>query len=185
MLGDTIRAARIRSGISAKELAGRIGVSGSYISQIETNAVDPSLSLLRKLARALGLPVTAFFEESYEEPLLLKREDCQTVSGADSGISLLHISPRSAEQPVKLDAALLVLAPGASSGERCCPGDLCLYLAGGSLEVSLPDAEYSLCRGDSLLIREGVPHIFANREKEAAQLYLTALCELFSGEVRA
>jgi transcriptional regulator with XRE-family HTH domain len=43
-------------------LARKAGVSAGYIARLETCRHDPKLSTLVKLAKALGVPVTALLE---------------------------------------------------------------------------------------------------------------------------
>lgn len=52
MLGEHVRNIRKKRGITLKELAEKTGLSIGYISQIERNLTDPSLSTLRKLSAA-------------------------------------------------------------------------------------------------------------------------------------
>ncbi len=47
---------RRRLGISQEELGFRTGVHRTYISQIERGIKSPTLSVVLKLARALGMP---------------------------------------------------------------------------------------------------------------------------------
>ena len=49
------------SGLSLRELARRIGVSASLISQIERDKVNPSVSTLYALVRELGLAMGDLF----------------------------------------------------------------------------------------------------------------------------
>ena len=67
-LGTNIRMLRIRKGVTAKELAAKIGVSPSMISKVESGAVNPSVDVLRKIAMALH---TTFGDltDSQPEPL--------------------------------------------------------------------------------------------------------------------
>lgn len=50
---DDIRRMRIMAGLTQKELAERAGVSQSLIARIEAGTVDPRLSTLRKILKAL------------------------------------------------------------------------------------------------------------------------------------
>ncbi len=50
-----LQAARERKGLSQRALAARLGVRQSYISRIETAAVDPKATSLTEIARALDL----------------------------------------------------------------------------------------------------------------------------------
>jgi transcriptional regulator with XRE-family HTH domain len=52
-LGKEIKKARIDQGLKQKELKERTGLSQKYLSQIENDAVDPRVSVLKKIAQAL------------------------------------------------------------------------------------------------------------------------------------
>ena len=67
MLGDQIRSIRKRQEITLKELAEKTGLSIGYISQIERNLTDPSLSTLRKISGALGVPTYLFLGQHRTE----------------------------------------------------------------------------------------------------------------------
>ena len=60
-IGPRLRARRERVGLSLRELARRIGVSASLISQIERDKVNPSVSTLYALVRELGLSMGDLF----------------------------------------------------------------------------------------------------------------------------
>jgi DNA-binding XRE family transcriptional regulator len=47
---------RLRKGWSQKQLAERASTSQSYIARLESGAVDPQVSTLRRLAEVLGMP---------------------------------------------------------------------------------------------------------------------------------
>ncbi len=53
---------RERNGLTQERLAKRADVSRAYLSRLEMGRHDPPLSTIRKLARALGVPVTALLE---------------------------------------------------------------------------------------------------------------------------
>ena len=72
MIGDNIRETRKKNHLSLAELAVRVGVSESYISQLERNNVDPSISVLRKISSALNVPIVTFFDAVYEEPVIIR-----------------------------------------------------------------------------------------------------------------
>lgn len=56
-LGRAIKLCRNQRGLSQQELAARAGVSASYLSLLEQNKRDPTLSTIEKLALAVGVPV--------------------------------------------------------------------------------------------------------------------------------
>lgn len=63
-MGKKIKIARIKKGLKTKELAARVGVSAQYLSDIERGKYkNPSLKLLRKIAKELDCSVLDFIEE--------------------------------------------------------------------------------------------------------------------------
>src|SRR5687768_16245235 len=61
--GATLRLLRIQSGLSLRDLAGRLGVSSTYISRVE-NGIDaiPTPERLEAIARELGIPKTLLLD---------------------------------------------------------------------------------------------------------------------------
>jgi transcriptional regulator with XRE-family HTH domain len=56
-LAASIRSLRLRSGLSQRQLAGRMAVPRTYVSKIENEKATPTLSSLERLARALEVTV--------------------------------------------------------------------------------------------------------------------------------
>jgi transcriptional regulator with XRE-family HTH domain len=56
-LASSIRTLRLRSGLSQRQLAGRMSVPRTYVSKIENEKATPTLSSLERLARALEVTV--------------------------------------------------------------------------------------------------------------------------------
>ena len=58
-IGRMIQRLREDKGLSQRQLAARAGVTNGYISQLEAgDKKNPSLAVLQRLAKALGVPVT-------------------------------------------------------------------------------------------------------------------------------
>ena len=71
-IGEKLRAARQEQQLSLRELATRVEVSASMLSQIETGKVFPSVRSLYSIASALGVSVDYFFPD--QENNLLSQE---------------------------------------------------------------------------------------------------------------
>lgn len=69
MLHEALRLIRLFHDISQTELARRIGVSKSYLSEIETGKKQPTLALLQQYSTEFKLPISSimFFSESLED----------------------------------------------------------------------------------------------------------------------
>jgi transcriptional regulator with XRE-family HTH domain len=58
-MGSLIKALRQAAGLNQPELAKKAKVSTAYIGQLEAGQKrNPSLDVLKRIARALGVPVT-------------------------------------------------------------------------------------------------------------------------------
>jgi XRE family aerobic/anaerobic benzoate catabolism transcriptional regulator len=68
-LGDRVRMLRNQRGMSRKVLARQAKVSERYIAQLESGLGNCSIVLLRRIARAIGLPVTQLVHDGSDPPL--------------------------------------------------------------------------------------------------------------------
>ena len=55
MLGDELRKARLAADLTQEELAHNAGVSRNYVSLLERNLKSPTVVVLLKICRALGV----------------------------------------------------------------------------------------------------------------------------------
>jgi quercetin dioxygenase-like cupin family protein/DNA-binding XRE family transcriptional regulator len=74
-VGVLIRRERQRQGLSLRELARRVGVSASMLSQVETDRTRPSVSTIYAIATELGISIDA----------LLSDRDAAGLDAADAG----------------------------------------------------------------------------------------------------
>ncbi len=62
-LGRVLRTLREEKGWTQEELAGKARVARSYLTKLETDArVNPTIAVLKRLAKALRVPVTELLE---------------------------------------------------------------------------------------------------------------------------
>jgi len=68
MLNDALRLIRVFGGISQTELAQKLGVTKSWISEIESGRKVPTIALLSRYAEVFDLPLSSilFFSEQME-----------------------------------------------------------------------------------------------------------------------
>lgn len=69
MLGNTLKRLRGIYGYSAKEMSELLGISSSYLSEIENGKKKVSMDLLDRYSELLGLRVSTLirFSEDYED----------------------------------------------------------------------------------------------------------------------
>lgn len=59
MVGDVLKRTRAIYGYKASEMSVMLGISNSYLSEIENNKKTPSLELLQKYAEILGIRLSS------------------------------------------------------------------------------------------------------------------------------
>ena len=175
-IGERLRAARGSAGMTVRELARRIGVSASHVSQVERGIGAFSVPALYAAARELGVPMGE---------LLSPRESAPETGAAsqDPGdLTAARVIQRAAEHPtIKLSSGPrwsrltptgethsefleVVYAPGTTA-----PADVIRHagreyglVISGRLNVMVDGAEDVLEPGDSIVFESDLPHRFWN-----------------------
>lgn len=91
MIGEALRLLRIFNGYKSAELADKLEISQSYVSEIENNKKQPTMDILDKYAIVFDMKKSTLllFAESLEEDQETKKDKKQRVAWA--GVKLLKI----------------------------------------------------------------------------------------------
>ncbi len=162
--GEKIRTTRLNKGISLRKLAKEIGVSPSFISQVEQNKAQPSVTSLRKIADVLEVNCSYLIGEEtnteYSETLSKRKNifEDQTLSN----VTIKRLVPADIDN--NLEPSLLSLAPGATTTKEISAntGEEFLLLLSGELEITLNEQKYTLHEGDNIYFSSKVKHSFRN-----------------------
>lgn len=169
MLGDNIRKKRKSKKLTISVLAKKIGVSNSYISQLERGLIDPSVSVLRKIAFAMDVPISSLFDEDYEDPLITRLKDRKTIVAENQSYRISWISPNAPKLPLEMIEFRI-----SSNAEITVPENLhnlCLFVTDGCLDIQYEGTASSLYTGDSVFIpRNSAYKIINPGSKEALGL---------------
>ena len=183
-LGSRLREERERARISQRELARRLGVSASLISQIESGQSKPSVSTLYAIVTELDVSLDDVFRVHDDELSIA------TAVGAESGSEIVarpvvHPTER---HVVELDSGVIwerltshehedvdflhvIYDVGGSSAsdERLMrhPGREYGYVLSGGLGVQLGFEQHELGPGDSIAFDSTTPHRLWNLGDEA------------------
>ena len=69
LLGDRVRGARTRRGMTRKILSAESGVSERYLAQLESGRGNVSIILLRQIAGAMNLPLSELVQDGPDRPV--------------------------------------------------------------------------------------------------------------------
>ena len=169
MLGEQIRNIRKSRDFTLKALAEQTGLSIGYISQIERNLTDPSLSTLRKISAALDVPTYLFMGEAEADNTLTTRKNqVITLSQPHSNIRYHLLTPMPSAEFVPQSLIIgFELEAHAKDGERPVihPSEEIIMVQSGELDVIIGTERIHLTEGDSTLIRSNLPHIVDRTDK--------------------
>lgn len=167
-LGVRLREAREHAGISVRELARRIGVSASLVSQIERGRVMPSVGTLFAIANLLGLVIDDLFKgegRTPGAPLVparvgpIQRHHNREAIQMAAGVRWERLT---AQPDHDVEFLYVVYEPGAESCKEDAlfqhGGSEYVYLISGRLGVRIGFDTYELGPGDSMSFNAQRPH---------------------------
>ncbi len=170
-IGTKIKEIRIKIGISQKELAEKVDLTPSFISQLENNQISPSLSSFIQICSALGVGLTEILEKkSEEEKWLIKREKVlSNLSIHENGIKGYRIVKNG-----NMSGMLVVLEPNTKIEKHFIPeeGKKLIHVLKGDVSVVIDNKEKVLKSGDSVYLKEEVPSLWKNEGGDKAELLL-------------
>lgn len=170
-LGERIRMRRQQLNISLQELAGRTGLTASFLSQAEREMAEPSISSLRRIADALEVPVFYFLLDDSTPSPLVRRAERRVLRLHDTPAQWELLSP--ADPNLQLEVVLTRLPPGVSAEDEPIthPGEECFVVLEGEMSIDVAGVNYRLAEGDSIQFRASLPHRINNPgERELAVL---------------
>ncbi len=147
--------------LSVSELATRSGCSQELIEQLERGDLDPSLSPLSKIARALGVRLgTLLDEHDVVGPVLTRSGQYKLVtrlSGNGAG-SMEYLGLAADKAGRHMDPFLVVVSPGDTHTASSHEGEEFLYVLEGEIELEYGTETHRLAPGDSIYYDSIVSH---------------------------
>jgi len=160
-LGAKLRTLRKGQKLSLKQAAERIGCAPSYLSMVENDKVDPSISRLKKIAEGLGSTIVKLFEENADDEVVMRKAKRPRASFARSKLRIELLVPRGPQR--QMDARLAIVGPGGGSqGDYQHEGEEFGLILEGALELTIEGVSYTLRQGDSFYFRSTQDHRFTN-----------------------
>lgn len=175
-IGSNLRRLRTRQGLSLERLANISGVSRAMLSQIELGKSVPTISLLWKVAKALGVPFSALSHDGAPASSRIMRAGASKILTSSDG----HFSSRALfphDESRKVEFYELELAPNTEErAEAHALGTIeNLVVTEGSVEIAVGGEIHRLGKKDAILFQADVPHIYRNVSAEKAIMYLVMI----------
>lgn len=175
-VGAKLRELRTQRGLSVRTLAAQVGFSPSFISQVESDAVSPSIASLEKIASALGITLSQLFSAIEVVPRMVVRHDERvTYASAWSNSIVAVLSDPTADRA--MSAVQISVAPGGMSSTALTARahDTFAYLVAGELTLRTGREQCELCPGDAVYLQAGMPFAWVNHGTVPATLLLVGM----------
>jgi transcriptional regulator with XRE-family HTH domain len=149
MIGDRIRSRRTELGMSLRDLAEKVELTASFLSQIERDLADPSIKSLRKIADALSVPMLYFLAE-YESPSpVVRSHERKTLTIPRTRTTYELLTP-DLNRKMELFVTRLDPRKGNIAQTLTHPTEECVWVLEGRLCIQLDETTYELDAGDSI-----------------------------------
>jgi transcriptional regulator with XRE-family HTH domain len=175
-IGEVLKQHRERQGLSLRTLGARAGFSASFLSQVETGQVSPSIASLGRIASELGLTLAGLFAASDAPTAVVVRADeRQGFTSTWSRARVESLMPAGGD-PRSLESMAVTLAPGGMSGKHLVTHatDQFVYVLSGAVTLFLDNEHIDLREGDAAFIRKRSPHRWENRFRSKTQILIVS-----------
>ncbi len=168
-IGTKVRDLRIKIGISQKELAERVDLTPSFISQLENNQISPSLNSFMQICDALGVNPSALLGEKKHGAKWLITKERVFAQPLISGNGLRNF------QIVKngnVSGILTILDPYSKADKNVVPekGTRLVHVLKGNVSVVVDGKEEMLRPGDSICLKDEKASLWKNEGGDKAEL---------------
>jgi transcriptional regulator with XRE-family HTH domain len=161
ILGERIRQARAKRSITLETLARRTGLTTGYLSKIERNLNNPPIATISRIATALGVKITDFFEDtSKPRRLSIVRPDERKSVTKDGSLLGYYYQALAHEYHDKcMEPFLITLIPHPTDKTFFThEGEEMMFVLDGTMKFSCGEEEYIVEAGTCLYFDASVPH---------------------------
>ncbi len=171
-LGERIKKRREYLKMQLNDLAKKVGISPSALSQIEKAKAFPSLTTLKNISENLITTVGELIgeNETLNKNPLLESSEKKFVQKNESGASLYLLSHH--DPGKQMETYYVELKSGARADDfmKTHPGQEFIYVISGKLKILLDEVEYTLQKGDSFYFNSNISHSVSNKQVKRAEL---------------
>jgi transcriptional regulator with XRE-family HTH domain len=178
-MGSRVSKFREIKRLTAEELAARAGVEANIITRIENDELKPSLATLVKVARAMGIRLANFLDDSVSpDPIVVRASDRDALgetelsSGADAPTSLEFHSLGRGKIDRHMEPFYIEIVPHPPGQVKVSQheGEEFIVVMSGKVELQYQKETYILEPGDSAYYSSDVPHRLVALNDEKAEI---------------
>ncbi len=168
-LGADLRALRKARGLTLTEIAARLERSVGWLSQVERDKSEPSISDLRQIAECLGVPMSMLFGQSAapaeEQGYVVRAGSRRPMGSGEEGLIEELLSPDLTDDFEMVHSTFRPHSRMQTVAHR--PTQEVGYMVSGQLNLTIGERTFTVGPGDSFRIRNE-PFQWANPHDEPA-----------------
>jgi transcriptional regulator with XRE-family HTH domain len=170
-VGLRLKSLRDQQGLSLRALAERCGLSINAISQIERSENSPTVSTLHRLATALNVRITDFFQEEAKQTIVFVKRDLGLRSQSD-GVVMESLGIGLFNQ--QLEPFLMKIDPRKANIDDPVShqGEEFIHCLEGEVEYGVAERVFRWEGGESLLFEATQPHAYRNYSQKQATILM-------------
>ncbi len=162
-IAQKIKELRTKKRLSIQELADKAGLTPGYLSKIENSEKPPPIPTLSKIAYALNVHISYFFDDEKSENgiSIIKKEERKEIIGDLTQIGYKYESIIHRRSDSHLNSFILTLPPEVEPQNvpyNSHEGEELIYIVEGEMIFHYGDNEYQVSEGDSLYFYGMTPH---------------------------
>lgn len=169
-LGARLKVLRGRHKLSQRELAKRAGITNATISLIESNRLNPSIGVLKKVLDGVPIGLADFFSLEIEAPTKTFFAEQELVEIGKGSISYRLVGSDLNRQSVQI--IFERYQPGSDTGRVLLSheGEEGGIVIAGRLEVTVGDQMRILGPGEAYYFASHIPHRFRNVGRDMCEV---------------
>lgn len=171
IVGNKLKEYRIKLGMSQKELADKVGLTPSFISQMENNQISPSLNSFMRICSELNISPVSVWQEKMASPEWFIRKD-QALSTLEK--SEKSVSTFSVVHGEKISSYITLIAPQSILDGHFFyhKGEELIHVLRGSVSVVIDGNKKELESGDTIFLSDNFPTQWSNEEDHEVELLI-------------
>ncbi|WP_034638870.1 helix-turn-helix domain-containing protein [Desulfofalx alkaliphila] len=166
-ISSKIRTIRHQQNLTLKDLSEKTGLSVSFLSQVERGTSMLAITSLKKIADALNVPITSFFDSHVNQNFIVKAEEHKPFRIEGYNAQYTRLSGEFSGR--LMEPMLVILEPGKTHHSTLShPGEEFYYVLEGAVVFNVDGQESLVNKGDSIHFPSELPHYWRNPTDEEA-----------------
>jgi KaiC/GvpD/RAD55 family RecA-like ATPase/quercetin dioxygenase-like cupin family protein len=170
-IGTKLREYRIKLDMSQKELADKVGLTPSFLSQMENNQISPSLNSFMQICSALNIsPVSVWQEKMVStEWLITKNQALSSLEKKEKSVSTFAVA-----RGERISSFLALISPQSIVDGHFLyhKGEELIHVLRGNVSVVIERDRKELKPGDTIFLTDDFPTQWNNEKDHEVELFI-------------